>query len=260
VDDQKNMAETVRDLASSIGDLKHVDDAPYVVVPSGYNVQNLESMLPAPLRKRGVVTLHDVTSFCAYVIEHKNENTHLYFDAPAMSLVAVLDDHGKGPNWREHSAVHRVELSREWLAWSEEAARGPQAYAEFLEDRTHEVVTPDGAVLLELVSNFQASKDSSFEQGKRLHDGSTTFKYSEDITVRGEVKVPKEIMLSIPIVYRGPVQTVVTRFKFRLRESKLTLWHEIVRKEEVREAALDEMCGNVESITGLRPLRGKIGK
>lgn len=43
---------------------------PYVAMPEGYSVNDLESLLPQPTRKRAKVVMLDAPSFIAYAKKH----------------------------------------------------------------------------------------------------------------------------------------------------------------------------------------------
>lgn len=43
---------------------------PFSIIPSGYQVADLEKMLEKPVRKRGNVTTTDTTSFVTYIKKH----------------------------------------------------------------------------------------------------------------------------------------------------------------------------------------------
>ena len=81
---------------------------PYVVVPAGFVVQDMEASLPAPTRPRGTATLTDAQSFIAYVSEMKSPSTRLYGQANPPKFTAVFNDHGDDAGWQHAGRRHQA--------------------------------------------------------------------------------------------------------------------------------------------------------
>src|SRR5687768_10976136 len=108
-----NNTQAALDAGKALGDNKSIGSHPYIVVPQGATVQDAESYLPAPLRKKGSVILNVVGSFIAYVNAEKSGATRIYGQQNPPGFVAVLDDHGAEPAWKDYRASYACPRSLE---------------------------------------------------------------------------------------------------------------------------------------------------
>ena len=115
---EKNLVDSAIDLALNMAGSVNVGDTPYVVVPEGSEVHNLESMLPVPVRKRGMVQMRDTESFIAYVNQEKTSKTRLYGNTVEPGFTAVINDHGSEPDWRDYRVLFNCPKSVEWKVLS----------------------------------------------------------------------------------------------------------------------------------------------
>lgn len=127
---------------------------PYVALPEGYSVNDLESLLPQPARKRAKVVMLDAPSFIAYAKKHGSlDNCTLYadvdYEAAKCSIVAVVNDHGSDVDqaqWRDHQATFQPKLSHEWKCWTQfnKQAQDQAKFAAFIEDNMGDIASIDG--------------------------------------------------------------------------------------------------------------------
>jgi len=214
---------------------------PAICLPDGYTLQKLSDLIPTePDRIRELVTMPDLESFVRYLKEFKR-NARVFasvLQAP-FGLTCVLDYHGDKPSWATH--VCRLELTETeaWLAWSKTSGcpRSQEDFAVFLEERQPDVVQPSGADLLELARNMEATQGVSFKKQLRLDNGDVTFAFDDKTEatagMNGKMTIPQEITLKVPIFLGMPEQAVKCRFKYRLQNARLMVWHEIVRRQEL---------------------------
>lgn len=102
------------------------DPAPFVVVPAGYEVKDLEDMLLAPARKRGTFQFNDVDSFIAYCDEHTIEGSAIFASRAKTSFTMQFNGHrpaGEAPGWvrdlRDMCERTGVPfLFKQWGAWA----------------------------------------------------------------------------------------------------------------------------------------------
>lgn len=263
-----NNARDILNAGASLSGLKFAsthgmgDALPYVLVPEGYNFEGKEHLLPAPLRKSGGTTLNDAASFIAVVNDQKNDDTRMYSTINPPTFTAVFNDIAAGAGWRDHQAKYNAPLSPEWKTWLGTSGRqqSQSDFAQFIETNLPDIAEPNGADVLEVSRTLEAKKKVNFASSIRLSDGSTQFTYEEDVqgsAQKGQLKVPEEFVLAIPVFENGDLWRVEAKLRYRIGDGgKLSIWYELVRPHKVIEAAVKELRARIAADTGLNILVG----
>lgn len=230
---------------------------PYAVVPDGLTIENMEYYLPAPVRKKASVAVFDVDTLAAYLKDQDEKRTRIFASVGRLTIQGVLDYHDDSPRWGDHEAVLTCSLSDDWRAWTgnNNKSIGQTAFAEFLEDHAHNVVEPESAAVLQMVTNLEANKSVQFKSGMSLQDGSVQLEYVESISdnTKGKIKIPKELVLGIhPFKFGKPWQ-VVARLRYRINEGKLTFTYILNQPDKVLEEAFRQVVTEAETKTGIKP-------
>ena len=95
----------------------------------------------------------------------------------------------------------------------------------------------------QVAKDLQAKTEVEFAAGVRMQDGQVRFKYSEKTTSSvgaGQLQVPEQFVVQIPAFVGGVRVPMQVLFRFRVKESKLTLWYTLIRPEEVLRTAFME--------------------
>lgn len=249
--------------------------APYVVLrdkDGAETLVSLERVYSAPDGKRGVFTFHDARSFGAYWMKHRDEGSAVYATVPphgdVLSFTSVIDEHQTAaPRWREHRATYTPRMSVEWDLWrskNKHKFEGNVAFAEWLEDAYFDIVKPSGADMLQIALTMRVDKAMAFSNPSRLADGHTEFQFNEIVSGSavsekgGKVKIPNTIEIEIPL-FAGigqPKYRMEARFKYRLGQSGLSIWYELVRPHRQIEQASKDLIAAVEKETGVKVLFG----
>jgi uncharacterized protein YfdQ (DUF2303 family) len=240
--------------------------AAYSVVPKGYELKSLEEFLPRPLRIRQDVALQDTDSFIAYVNDFKTlDASRIFFNGEAEEFTAVLDYHDTPdePSWCGHKADFKPRRSVEFTTWmAKNRVQMTQVdFARFLEENLPDVVEPNSAELLQVALTFEAKRSVEFSSGVRLANGQIQFQFDETIrgaAQKGTIEIPEQFVLGISIHVNGPAYRIPVRLRWRLQESKLTFWYEIVRPHRFIEDALREILLRVATDTGIAVLAGSL--
>lgn len=236
----------------------------FVIVPEGHKVEALPAA-QAPKWPSTTVRLRDAASFIRYVSDHKAPNSRIYATVDPAQFLAVIDDHlppmttdEKRANWREFRAEFKVPASREWLLWNGANRKhmSQLGFAEFLQDNLPDVVTPDGATLLEMSLNFEASQAGSFVANQRMQDGSHNLQWRADNNASGTVKLPEQIALSIPVFENESPSMLYARLRYRINDGKLAIWYELIRPHKVLESAFQDTWKRIADGTGVPLLLG----
>lgn len=249
-------------------DVGEYGQKPYVVLPEGYTVKDVESTLANPTRKRGKATLSDTASFIAYFMRHAAPNeSAIYgnFDPP--SFTAVLDDHSTDgtAGWREHVAKYACPLSVEWATWTgaNKVKMKQVDFAQFIEDNLPDIVEPAAAHMLEVSRTLEAKKAVNFASGVRLANGEVQFTYEEKVdgsAGKGQFHVPEIFSIGIPVFQRGVRYRIEARLRYRIAEGgQLAMWFDLVRHHKVLEDAVVETWAEIEAKTGQTIFNGAPG-
>lgn len=245
-----------------------------VVVPKGakHEVVDIEDHLDKhrdrPRRKRGSYVVHDVPSFAAYYDKHHLPETEVWADTVAHTLVAVINAHTASPEagYGDHCLSYAVTKTPAWNAWMAIDGKllDQVAFAEHIEARAIDVVSPTSAQMLDIAQTFEAKTNVEFKSGELLSSGERKLIFEETTTAKagqtGSVEIPKEIHLALVPFEGADAYKVTARFRYRISgEGKLALGVVLERPEDVvREAFLD-VVGKVETAIGHSVLRGAGG-
>lgn len=258
------MAEEINDNAKTILDAGAALGAPrqavtgeddFVVVPKGYELQDLERFHDVPRRKRGIVKLSEASSFIAYFQRHANIASAIYCDRVKAEFVGVLDDHSaERPDWGGHRVVLNLKHTPNWATWKQfdKHQIDQVKFAEFLEQNSIDVVEPAGAELLEMALHLEQHRTVEFKSVQRLKDGQRQFSYDETLkgtTQSGQVSIPERFKLRMAVYEGGDALDHYARLRYRVKEGTATFWYEIERLEEAERVALDAAAEEVETET-----------
>jgi uncharacterized protein YfdQ (DUF2303 family) len=257
VDPIETEAAAVAEIAAQIGRPISVapGDIQRFVVPEGSGSARVltfdgEEFSDAPRRKRGTATFHDVTSFLEYSVVHWTDGSACWVDTAVPSIVAVLNGDGPGrPGWGDHRARFAPRPHREWNAWAQVEAKGWIAQgdlADFIQQWLHTIVEPDGATLLELAQEFQATIAAKFQSGARLASGARQLVYTEDVAAKsGSVEIPESFTVQVtPMEGADPVLMRVW-LRFRVRDGALSFRLLRDRADDILEANIVANAGTV---------------
>lgn len=247
---------------------------PFVIVrDAGGNerIEYVDKVFDEPHHVSGAIAVADEDSFLAYFSRFADGNSLIYANIDPAQFIAVLNENAVGdPDWRDHRLTLTLTHSEEWNEWighngKNKAFLGQVDFAEWLEDQLPDIIDPPNGQLLELVLAFKVKENITFSQATRLTDGQTQLNYNQIIDGSagrgdaGEVRIPGEFTISIP-VFKGmdvPKYTVQARFRYRLLGGKLTLWYELIRPHKVVEEAFTAVWNKIADSTKRTILLGK---
>lgn len=245
------MADIVK---HDVGPHQVPDGGYYAVVPEGGHFHDLEPLLPVPIVARAVVQARTVASLIAYTAAHKTAGTAVFADVETGKVQSVIDyiDAENLPAHKAQRCVYDAPFSEEWKRWTAVSGKqhNQEAFALFIEENRDDVVTPDGATMLELAKNLDAKKKVTFRSGLRLDDGSVDLSFTDETTaagagINGKIAIPTEIELGIPVFYGGDRYKVTAFFRYRIVEGKLVMWVDLHRMKHIRDAAFADIIETV---------------
>jgi uncharacterized protein YfdQ (DUF2303 family) len=226
--------------------------------------RDLDIFRDRPRRKTGTVSVHDAASFVAYVKKHGLPETEVYADIPNAKLVAVINAHtASEAGWGDHRLQLTLRKTPAWQAWAASDGRllRQADFAEHVEDRVPDFVTPDGATMLELAQSFQAANKVDFESSEMLSTGQVKFTYRETVEAKagrkGAIEIPRTFEIAVEVFEGSGVRDKFTaRLRYRIADSGLAIGYKLERPEDVLRTAFLDQVNAVEERIDQTVLRG----
>jgi uncharacterized protein YfdQ (DUF2303 family) len=244
------------------------------VVPQGHTATVVDDRdandrrAEAPRRRKGTANLTRTESFTAYVQANTFADAEvgpaLYADDDRHEITAVFNGAGPAlPGWGDDRAVLRLVTTDDWKAWTarDQIPMTQVMLAEFLEDHQRNVVSPDGATLLELVTTFEAMTNVEVQSVTRLTNGTRQLVWKETTTARAgqvnQAEFPDSFLLElVPFEGLAPV-AVGARLRYKVtRDHGLQLTFLLDDTDTVLRDAFDAVLAAVEQDLGLVAYHG----
>lgn len=222
--------------------------------------------LNPPSHVQAKVRLFDTASFVEYVNIYKKAQSIIVCDPIASTFVARLDWHEPdAADFDDHRVQLKLSFSEEWTRWNgiDRALKPQDEFARFLEENHAEIVKPDASSLIELARDFSIRRESQWRRASRAQNGDVSFAWDEETkpnsnaATKGEVVVPNDFTLSIPIYLNERPVELMAFLRYRFNDQKLTLGLELHRKEYVRQAMVREIAATIREQTKLPVLVGE---
>lgn len=253
----------------------HIEDTPALLVPEGFKLQTFEEHRQSPLRIKQTVAADTVQSWLDYWNRFAKPHSTALFDLNAAKLMGILDYHQSStdydkpsfsfPDWLNHRVIYECPMTPEWKRWQEHSGKplDQAAFARLIEDGVPDITDPTGAEMLEIATSLTVHNKVNFRQAIRLDNGETQFTYEENLEgqagPKGQLKIPQTITLGIRLFEGGPGYAVEARFRYSIKDGKLSMWYDLVRPERVHEDAVLNIFQEIQQ--GMRVghlLRGRM--
>lgn len=244
-----------------------------VVVPGGGDnpgeLQIIEPaedrLLDAPRRPKGTTTVFDVDSLAVLWDKHSHELSEVFADPLRFVITAVLNADGgsqEAAGFRDHRIQLICKKTPAWDAWlaHDGALRDQTVFAEFLEDRLHEIEQPSGAEMLEIATSFQASSKVEFKSAVALSSSTRALQYEETTAAKagqtGQLEIPATFVVALQPFEGGAAYRVTARFRYRITNGKLQIGYRLERPEDVLRTAFNDVREAASEATGKQVLFG----
>lgn len=243
---------------------------PVMVVGTKQKVVDLSTFVPKnPDRIRAVVKINSVASFAAYVAERKTAHTRIFANvltAP-YTFTAIMDYHevgGQVPAWCAHEAILTLTESREWKTWASknDTAMRQEEFALFVEQNVADIVSPDGATMLELALSLEASQGVEFRNKLNLQNGDIGLVCDQQTNMKagrdGQIRIPGEITLRLAPFRGMPAMEVKARFRTVLRPPNISLGYQLIRAEAMLDDVVAKAADQIATETGVTIYSGSL--
>ncbi|WP_136441601.1 DUF2303 family protein [Pacificoceanicola onchidii] len=244
--------------------IQHDDGRKHAFIPEGYDLKDVSDpyLLPPHIKRHLIVD--DRASLSAYANRFSDKRSLIVADYDNGKITAFLDwdsdnQNKLQPQPRDHSATLLLRDSEEYKRWSkmEGALHSQEDFAFFIEENVADVTYPDASTLLEICRELETTSGTVFKSGVRLDNGDRSFTYETETRVKGEMVVPTEITLAIPLYQGEEPTTISAKFRFRPRPDGLVLGFQWHRVEYQRQAKFTELATAAAEETGLPVFFGR---
>lgn len=234
-----------------------------IICPVGYDLKRIDNSEHLPDTIRQTVAFDDEGSFCTYVNRFKLGTTTLFGDIAGNRVSAIIDYHGTEPQHCLHVATLNLSPSVAWDEWCSIDGKAVEqvAFAEFVEERAVDIVSPSAADLLEIATNLKSKKSVHFDSGVQLQSGDVQLTYHEETEAkgRGTLAIPQVIEIGVPVYFgSNEAHRVRVFFRYRLTEGKLRFACRIHNRKDIQQDAFNAVCSRVSSETSSMVLLGKV--
>ena len=253
-------------LKSSRRPKKQLKNAPFFILANGvpflcntkgknnWEVEKKECLLDRPPRRRGNVFFSDLNGWADYVLNFKTKDSNVYICAKGtiFSAYCIFNDGRNGDiaEWGDYIARFDPGQSIELVKWIENDNKhmSQEDMAYFLEDRLNDIAgdgknDPSAVQVLEAVTDLQQLTHVTFRSAVDLSNGMRKFAYVEDGGAAGEVKVPKEFLIGIPIFNNEKFFAIRVKLRYKIDRNTgaLTIWYQMQQLNEVCKAAIYDL-------------------
>lgn len=238
---------TVADLVRKAEAVQTIEGVPIVILAEGQRHIELDHLMPNPRSIKENVKVVSVDSFVSYWRRYSSASSVIFVDDKAHTVNAAFDYHNYLPAWVRHKMTLSLLPTPEWVKWRQNSGKrlGQVEFAEFIQDNMTDVVNPDGATLLEIVTNLSNHRTAKFASNIRLDNGQVQFTYEEELkgaATAGQVSIPQEFELGIRPFARCESYLVGARLRYRITDERaLTIWYEIKRPERIEVDAFESV-------------------
>lgn len=239
-----------------------VNGTTVVVLPPGWTQIDLEGLEDQPIRTREEIDLRNFESLVEYVNRFKQDGTiiEVHSKASNFSCTAFIDYHdpGEGPGWCEHSASYKAQMTAAWRAWNEcnNQSMRQRDFADFLYRNQAEVVSPNGADLLEVIETLVTTAKGEFQDLKDIHTGSQQLVYRMKVSAQGgtdkPIDLPKQFEIKVRPFYGCPEISLTADLMIetpRKDGDPVFLRYRFYRTEDVFEKLFDELAQKLRETT-----------
>jgi uncharacterized protein YfdQ (DUF2303 family) len=240
-----------------------------IILPEGYKLHDVSDpyALPPHIIKTHV-TVDTRASLSAYVNRFAQRETILIADYDAGTVKAILDWHKDSlddgeplaPMPREHTCTLKLRPSEEFKRWAafENKFHEQAEFAAFLEENAVDVVDPEPAVFIEISRDLEGTQGVTFKSSTRLENGDRAFNYEKETRAKGDIKIPREFTLSIPLYDGEDPVALRCAFRWQINAGALQMGFVWRRVEYQRRAYFAELATKAAEETGQPVFFGRV--
>lgn len=242
------------------------DGMRHVALPESYRLHDVSDPHRLPPYAIGISEVDDRASMVAFVNRFRSERSVIFADYDKLAVHAALDWHSASgdayptPGARRHSVSLVLRPSEEFVRWNKfEGELHSQAeFASFLEENAEDIVDPEPAVMIEISRDLEAVQGVNFKSSTRLESGDRAFVYESETHVKGELRVPRNFTLGIPLFLGEEPVSVRCAMRWKVTPQGLLLGFHWRRVEYQRQGQFRELATLIADDTGCPVFFGRV--
>ena len=241
--------------------ITNADGDQLVLVPTdnGWTVEKIYDAQPAPKFHDRLIAFTSVESLVSYLQDFSDSHPNMRAYGNSKGITVVLDDDkGKQVGRNLFEASFNPNLTEEWKLWNKcsDQLVSQEDFANFIEENAEDIIEPDGAKMLEIVSTLQSLVRSEFKSAVTLGNGNRKLTFEESSSDRagehGELEIPSEFTIRLQI-FENINTTVKLKAKFRYRRSRsgIQMGFKLIRPNNAIRAAMNTFANQFGADSGL---------
>lgn len=227
----------------------------FALVPAGSTLhQFTDHELGRVKRPEEKIKVYRVESFLAYWTRFSNDKSVCFGDLGNLQLKGVVDYHAAdgSPEHCAHDFTFKPATSNAWDFWRKVNGReiSQKDFQRLLEARADDIVTPNGAELLDIVANLEATMKIAAGDTERLDNGGRKIHYVKENQIVGGVTIPATMEIVLPIFEAGEPISVKVMLRWNISEDdhKVKFSIEIPDAGGVEQDAFQDLAVKAENI------------
>lgn len=234
--------------------------------PSDFSLTEIPDPYALPPRIFAEPVVDDAQSLITYANRFSSPGSMLIADIDGLRVMACLDYHASNqdadpltPGPRKHTATLKLRESEEFRRWNQMQGdlHDQMAFAEFLDENANDITDPEPAVMIEIARDLEATQGVAFKSSTRLQTGERSITYETETHTKGEMKVPTQFTLQIPLFAGEEPVDITASFRFRPSPGGLKLGFAWRRVEYRRQAEFQQIATRIGEGTGLPAVFGR---
>jgi len=267
LEDNKNVIESFVDESGKFFKPEEIfsdGEHKYYAHSRNHEVSKISLNSERPTRKRGLKTFTSAKSFCHYVNKHKlADETVIIADEDSNQIKAIINDHGVNtPSWNDFTAILKIKFSSQFIKWvgsthdQKGSYFGQEEFADFLEDNRSDFMCgkiedseDENVTALELsniITNLQKTSQEKFTSKMDPVSGKVNFSFENEEVGRGNVEIPRQFIVAIPVYRSGDLFKITIRLRHRISGGSAKFYYIIDELEDIQKRAFDMVCDRIK--------------
>lgn len=250
-----------------------VEGVPYIAIPSDFNIENAEKILPSPTRDRRTVTVVDVDSFKMYMDIHKTVRAAVHVNVlwptsdykKELALGYCDDGNTSTTSWRDHEVRLSPVLTKDFSDWMgiDGKELSQLDLVRFLDKHLSNITKPEedktapsAAEVMTFVSNLSDVRKVEFKKSVNLDNGRVQLSYNEmdENGSSSNITIPKNFWVQLkPIVGHTAEYKIRITLRYRIKDMTNLIFTLEMRDiqsllEVIREEIIKDLCEKIAPV------------
>lgn len=212
-------------------------------------ISSIAALADTPYRSAGAVRLATPAEFSRFVGLRAAEKPYIFVGSDGIDAVFNYRTEDGSQGWGDDFATLPTEYSLDWKEWRKKDGyyMSQTEFCDFVEDHQPNIVDPNGADLLNLISNFRQLTHVSYGSAYRTQDGQVQLEYKEEKRgVTETLSLPSQFTLHLPVIDKAEE---ITTYKVKARlywrvdkdSAKLKFMYSLIRPDIPERNAREDL-------------------